>query len=409
MQKNTTLSYVFILSILAGSTSLLGGFLGNVLVISTYAFLILYILVRSDWKVELTSEKYVLGVVTIIYIIWVLHLVRLGFGFYQPWELNVNNREIQAMRAPAFIVISFVNIFIIPHYIHRTTFFGILSRVCSIIVLLGIPSMIVGAHEFLWLTFEPYTLIWPFHEFGIDIPAMTSFLEDSNALAKLAFFGFFGGLYEYMVYHSKKALVFGAINAFGVIASGSRGTFLSVFVLLSLYIIYIRFGRMTFANLTISGFSLLFVWILMVINVLPSINYISEIRLAGRGVSWKAAYAASKEYPLLGSGVGNIGNRVTPFMKTGPGVMTVFGVQSGYFRMLVTAGFVGLVLYVFLFARSVLKPITKITSHHQALLIAFCISLFVLQSIENFTIFEANKSSVTAAVTLGYILSNSDE
>jgi len=367
---------------------------------AVYAAICFYIYAQED---SFKAPTWAIYIVFIIYSIFVINLFRQAFDLISYASVGVEHYSLilTSTAITIFVFVSFINIFMLPNFFDRGVFFHVCSRVCCGIVILGIPSMIIGGYTIFGVEFNPYTNLLPFRRFGIDIPAMTSFYADSNSLSKVALFGTFAGLWEYNERKTKLALALTSINGAGLYLGNSRGALLAGASGLVMYILikkeYRNLGQLLFIT-GVAGSAYIIMVFAGIITGVPG----SNINLSGRGNLWKATIKTIQLNPWFGIGSEQLGLKIQPFVSDSRWVG--LPPQNSYLRMFLTTGIFGGSAYLLLICNSVRENYTLPLSKINPALIAFGTVIFVIQLFDNAPIFGINQSAVVISIVLGHII-----
>lgn len=394
------LTVSLLITAIASSSNVAPSRFGDVLVLCAFSVLFFYYLTQDK---PLIKPTWAFWSVFIIYVMFVLNLFRWTFGHITlPPGLEIASQiPLTSATVGVFIVTSFLSLFVFPNIVPKETFMWVLSIVTGTVVVLGIPSLIIGPYTILGVEFAPYTTILPFREFGIEIPAMTSFYGDSNAVSKIALFGTFASLWVHQKCQNSLTRILLGLNGFGLYMGNSRGAILAALAGISIYFAIEKrkfgLGRVFFlGGLMISGYV-----ILIFSGVLRGLP-LGGVYTSGRGVLWEATIEMIGLNPLLGSGAENLGAKIEPFVdvERWQGLQP----QNSYLRMFLSTGGVGGVAYLILVIKTIYDALGQRSRGADSVLIGFGVAVFVIQLFENVPIFGVNQSAVVIAIVLGYLL-----
>lgn len=306
---------------------------------------------------------------------------------------------------PPVLAVSVVSFIIIPYMFDLEYVIYVINRLAAAVILIGLPSLVIGAHRFLWITIEPYVDFELFGFVGPEVPAIVSIYPDTNAASKIAMIGMFLALYEYRTRKGYMTSSLLGINTLGVYFTHSRGVFLAVLCGAVIYVIMKRRGETATVAVFYAMLCSIVVIFLVVVQALPIPGMTVNIELSGRGAAWRAAIAAFLDNTLVGLGFGESAKSIAPYLE---GEFGLLSPQNSYLRMFVTTGILGGLSYGFLIIRSVRHGIHRHTRNDvPPEVVALCVALLVLQLFENFSLFGVNQSSVIASTMFGYLVGSS--
>jgi len=309
------------------------------------------------------------------------------------------------LRTCVFIYSAVLCLFVVPKVISFDDFLGLVARCSALLVLIGLPTAIIGDYPLFGVTVTPhiygFTLPAPGFLEG-DIQPITSILDNPNVLAVLTGLGFAGGLYELRQAperHVGWMLV--SINAVGAYLSGSRAVVMILVLVSGVFVTHHFLGSKWNA-----GFITLFLGAVLIVltagagvSAIPGV--VPRVDIGSREHLWTAAWRAIESRPLLGFGLGDRQAVLELFVTDGKKIQTT---HNSYLRMALTTGLLGGAAYVLLFLRAGYRA----TFVSQNVGLTSVIALITLHQLFGaYSIFGLALNSVLAAIFLGYAISGS--
>lgn len=388
----TLLAVALVASILS-SSYLLSSHLGNAIAVGLFG---LVLLLYPKLYSEIVLYREIMLSLIIIYLVMIANILipvvtegTLQSGWYV---------------VPPVLAVSIVSFIIIPSMFDIKYVVYVINRLAAAVILIGLPSLAIGAHRFLWITIEPYADFELFGFVGPEVPAIVSIYPDTNAASKIAMIGLFLAVYEYRIQGGYVAASLLSINTLGVYFTHSRGVFLAVLCGAVIYVTMKWRGETATVAVFYAIACSMVVTFFVVVQPPPIPSMTVDIELSGRGAAWRAATAAFLNNTLLGMGFGESAKNIAPYFKE---EFKLLSPQNSYLRMFVTTGIVGGLSYIFLIVRSVRYGIHRHTqSDVPPEVVALCVALVVLQLFENFSLFGVNQSSVIASTMFGYLVAS---
>jgi len=136
------------------------------------------------------------------------------------------------------------------------------------------------------------------------------------------------------------------VNLSGVYFSQGRASALALlagFVLIGTYYVADRTGLIV---ITISGLVFSPVFLLMTFGLIPGFDLVQNINLNNRIPLWTAAYHAFMDRPLLGWGIGNVPDAMSPYISRP--YLEGNDPHSSYIRMFTATGLIGGTVYIYI-------------------------------------------------------------
>lgn len=389
-----TLFSILFLVVIASSSPISPGTLGDILALMLYVILTISCVLYLGTQLEV--ERYVVYAIFIIMGIYIINIIRLSlFDMKVAGETIAYGSLDLAMAlgsAFAYLVAISLHIVLLPQMVRKITFFKIVSVISAVSIILGIPMIFVGEYSILGIGFIPYTHLQPFREMGIQIYAVNSYFSDANDLSRMAFFGVFSSLFIYLKDMNRSYFVLLLVNLIGLFLGNSRGTIAAT--LLGLGFFYLTNKRL---NERLGLALLIFSMPLGVLLI-----WITDISLAGRGTVWQATIMTTIQNPFLGTGLGMTAEKISPFVTQERWIG--LGTQNTYLFVFLTSGFIGGISYLYLVLKSAWKFAEVASSSQDRLLLSFGCSLIFLQWFEDMPVFGINKVSLITGLLFGFLI-----
>lgn len=380
----------FVLMAIFSSSTVAPSVMGNLLLFASLVALVACSMAFGHFRMRLPKHQagMLLAVVILLYVN-MLH---------EP--LTAPLHESQVVRLPILVFASFVCLFYLPRVIDPVAAMSTIAAIAAGVVVLALPSLAVGAYSIGWIEVAPYNTFRPFF-LPVEVPQLTSFYGDTNALSKVALVGSFASLFVLVAGHDRRLYrATLALCVFGVYFTNSRGALVSLlvggFVAACYGFDVVEDGRLVVAGMVVGsvvGFALL-------VPVGPRIDALVDITLSSRGEAWTAAIAATLDSPLIGNGI--VDPRTITAQYVDPAVRPL-SPQNTFLYMAVASGVVGGALYFLFVATSLLYPRND-DSTGTAVLVGLCSALFVLMYFEILPFFGLNQISILASLSYGYLL-----
>lgn len=378
---------ILISSLLTVST-LVPQIIGYIFVIIIYIIFISNIIVTNRFTVI-----YHRIVLLLICIIWMVFLI--------TTILDPNIGAV--LRLGSFILITGINLFVIPAVIDRSIFHDALAYMAGGVALIGLPTAFLGSYGIGGLVISPWHTNYEI--FGSIVNTPVSVFANPNYLAGFAAIGAVAAGAKYARSNSLFALGLLGINILTVILSNGRAALLSLIVVGFLYIIYYIYGRTTMAAFVGVGIIAGLIGFAMVLHIIPGPSTITQIHLGDRRTLWTAIYKATVDRPLLGWGPGNDQKILAEYIID-PSIVNA--THNSYLRMFLISGIVGGGAYLILSASIVIISLRNINSKSIFTFLLFIVFL-IIQLFEGGTIFGLSLISTSGALFMGYLQSLDDE
>ncbi|WP_049894134.1 O-antigen ligase family protein [Halogranum rubrum] len=320
---------------------------------------------------------------------------------------TVSNPDFDVIiRTPTFVFTSLLAIFYIPRVIPVESYYRSVSRICAVLVIIGLPAIITGSYDFI-ISIDA----WHSPDFllgtSVEIYPLTSFLDNPNNMGILASFGAVAGLAEYQRTKQSLPKILFVTNILGVYLTLSRAAFLALGAILALHISRQLFG---FKGLLISSLSGSFVAVLFFLQVsglIPGPEFITQMSLNGRVALWDASFEAVNKKPLFGWGPGDTGEVIAPYVNVGDHVGQ--GPHNSFVRMAVDIGYLGGLLYAGLWMYAVMVSLSPTDNSYEYCTYYLVVGFVIFQLFGGMTMFGLSSTSVLGALVLGYTLRQASE
>jgi O-antigen ligase len=305
------------------------------------------------------------------------------------------------LRLGAFTVITGVNLFVIPAVLDRTALHDAIAYIAGAFVLIGLPTVFIGAYGIAGFTITPHHTNFEFLGPGVVLNTPTSVFDNPNYLSSVAAIGAVAAGAK--LGRSRALLATGLVglNVIGVVLAGGRAGLLALVVAGVLYIIYHRLGRTAMATLVVLGALAVVVGFAMVFSIIPGPSTIANINLGDRRIIWRAVYEAVADRPVIGWGPGDDSELLAAYLRDSVDVTTT---HNSYLRVFLISGILGGGAYLALSISEVIIGVRRADSEAVftfLLLVAF----LIIQLFEGMTIFGLSLLSILGALFVGYVQS----
>lgn len=296
----------------------------------------------------------------------------------------------------AYVVASFVAIFLVPRVLDRSEFFLVLALTSAVSVGLGLLTYVVGDYHLGWIFVHNYSSLQPLREFDVFVPAIGSIWVDANAMSKVALTGTFGSVYLHRSEPSRWTAALVAFNGFGLFLGNSRAAFLAVVVAATIYVTYVGFGtdgtRLYVLLGTVGGALAFWLVVIDVGTASLTVGFHQRVDL------WRGSIRTLYHFPF---GVGPY--RVGDIVAAHAGVPAL-APQNSYLRVFVSAGLLGGVAYLSVLVRAVWTYPDRVRRDRDLVLYLLFAAWLVLAMADTTDPFGVNKNSIIFGSVLGYVL-----
>jgi O-antigen ligase len=242
--------------------------------------------------------------------------------------------------------------------------------------------------------------------FGFDIPEIRGIYLSPNRFGFIAAAGSFLSIYFLDMNDPKNSIIPIALFSFnltGLLLSGSRSSYLGIFVALSLLFAYYTLKRpglrVAIIGLILSATGVT----LAILGYFPGWEGLGPNSLTHRVGVWNAAISATLERPLTGWGFTSTVETIGPYLPEN--FSKGYSTHNSYLRIFVSGGLISGVAYI-LFISTICYWGTNVNRRQD--LFALCTaSLFLtIHIFEIPTIFGPSMPSMLAGIPLGYVYFN---
>lgn len=357
---------------------------------------ILFIITFSTHKRRIVSLKTPLLLFSVIASIYIYHLFTLS-SLFPLWESPLG-------RVPAFIVITGINLFLVPRVVNQWSFLSLMSLLSSIVVIVGFPTIFGASYEIWGLEITPWInqfYIWNPLGSPIEIYPITSFFQRPNSMSRFILVGFLSSLS--LADHQRNMInkLILSINGIGLVLAHSRATLIAGIIGVLIYLSFRR--RRNLLPFLISVSIAFSIGILLLSFFLGLIEFVPrEVNLTGRRILWRGTVEALKKSstPLFGVGPGITGQKIANYVS---GHYSGGNPHNSYLRMFLTTGYIGGVAYFMLIFWPIVKGTWSVENRVAASMISIGISLSISQFFAAYSLFGLSGNSIPAAITFGYI------
>jgi O-antigen ligase len=292
------------------------------------------------------------------------------------------------LRFFSLLTFTTVNIFVLPQIIPLRYFLGVLSRVSTVLVVLGFAPLVGLPTELgfvdlsIWSTFSAYDIVTP-----------TSVFVNPNQYGAFALLGVVGAFEERLRTGSRTTTLLIGINVVGLFLSHYRTGWAALAFASGLVVAYALWGRDGLLVAVVGGLFAFVGGLLMLFGVVPGPSVLTEFSLNGRRVLWTNSIHALQQRPLLGHG----------FLGTQE---LVGNPHNSYLRMFASLGVVGGLLYAILMSVAAIDS-ARSGDDHQKMIVTVLITIFiVIQMFNQLSFIGVSMRSTFSALCLGYYVSS---
>lgn len=373
----------------------------------TYAYVltVLVYLVLISWilnlgKTEIMIARYPLYTILLIFAVYLLNVLLSVF----------EGRSIftTALRSTVFVAFAAVNLFVLPNYYTRTEFIRTLSIFSAAIILIGLPTAVLGDYSIFGVT----VLAWPwalpitppFIPNGFLHP-IKSVANNPNVVGLLAAIGTICSASELLRQRKLILSVILLFNISGVYLSGSRAALLSIAAGGTLLTLWYAGDIHIVRRVTVIGVVGWMIFIAVVSGLLPPHELVAPLDLRGRRVLWSSTVEAVSSRPLLGFGPGDRASFIRPFTVEDWQGHTP---HNSYLRMYLTTGLVGGTSYVYFTLSSIFGAIQPEAPPDTITLGIVAVAASILQTFAGFSLFGLSFNSILIALVFGFAIHPSE-
>ncbi|ELY55822.1 O-antigen ligase family protein [Natronococcus jeotgali] len=321
-------------------------------------------------------------------VISTLYLLQIVLGNFESIT-NVGS----ALATPVIVAI---NLFLIPRLLSLERFLEFVMWVSGSLVILGLPVFLLAlVIDSAALT--PYLWQTPLSFGFIELPRMSSVVDNPNVLGRLTFAGAIISVLFILERDTVTDRLFLGLNVLGLFLSNSMTSLIVFFVSLVLIGVYVYAGRKWFVKmLGLAAAGVLFGVAVMYFVIAP----ITGTTLSGRLVLWEATVQAIAQEPILGYGFGGSGGLIEPY--TAEPQFQGDGTHNAYLYLTLTTGLLGGLAYMMLYFGSIVYALRRRLPSLAPLVLVFGFAIIQLMETQN--VFGYTVLSVVLSITVGYLL-----
>jgi len=381
--------YAILVASVLSSSVILPRVLGIVLLVGVYGVFLLIAFHRRGYAAA--GPAYAFAFVVLLACIMVVNHTRGYFGGLTDLFFPL---------VTTFLVCA--NLFVLPHVVDAGYFLYGVNRLSAAVVVVGIPSIILGDLTVLWFTIENWPATREMHLLGWEHNPLRSIYSGSqNNTAVLLFVGVLAGANEFVRNRSYIPAILLMINGIGLYLTHSRGgiavAVLGFGVLLSYWIA----GRWFAGTLALVGGVAFFLGVLTHVGVLPGPSWLNLVNINDRSELWHGGYEAFRRRPGLGYGIVDTADVLKPYIPEDKKGLEMHG---AYFRMFLYTGAMGGITYMLFILYSIADNLyfDGVDIAIFAIAVAFAVHHFQGGA----PIFGANFKAVGPGLAFGYLLNS---
>lgn len=347
---------------------------------------------------------YGLVLLTIIYSIHLYHLVITTVGFTEAARIGI------------YVFASAACILLLPQFIPKRIFLGTVCYLAAIVIVIGLPTLIIGPYSILFLDFDVFYGTYSVPILGERVPQFMSFMFNPNPLGELAMFGLLAALVEYT--HRGRCGVLVFVCGLGLFLANSVAAMLGTIAGLFIYGIWNSPWKDYSTAIVVSGISVASILYLMILQLLPAPEFLADFSFSGRVLIWQGAVNAIMDAPLLGHGPGDMPTIMDPYVEGDLGA----GIYNSFLRLFVTTGIIGGIAYLVLFiytliaysrviqeSKAMFIPRRGVGQKPKTILIHSMLLAFVVNEMfSGNSVFGLSFTSIIGALLVGYALTDID-
>jgi O-antigen ligase len=295
-----------------------------------------------------------------------------------------------AIRVGAFFVFTLSNLLIIPHIISFRDMTFIVGRYAAGLALvgvlpyLGIKSLfgvfdlsLWGADLYLYPTLQP----------------ITSIFSNPNALGFVLLVGAIAAVIETSYSLRRAPAILVILNSVGLLFTNYRTGWVVFAIIISLYIVYVVFGREMYTIAAAGGLAMFSVVLLMMFDLLPGPVWLKELSLNGRRLLWQNTVTAIERSPIIGLGFGDY-------------TEVVRNPHNSYLRMLLELGIGGGVVYTVIILQTLRQSTREAINWNTLGISLYLIGFFFVQMMNSLTFIGISFHSAFISIMIGYHIRN---
>ncbi|MGN8213114.1 O-antigen ligase family protein [Halococcus salifodinae] len=368
-------------------TTLVPEMVGYVVILAVYVIFVGILFITDQFAVT-----YHWAVVPMVVLIWIVFMLTTALD---PTSAGI-------IRLGAFVVITGINLFVVPAVIDRAALHDVIAYTAGVSVLIGLPTVVFGAYQIAGLTITPWRTTYEL--FDVSLNNLRSVFSNPNTLTAFSALGVVAAGASYI--RSRTPITAGLVglNALGAYLAGGRAGLLALIVAGVLYVVYRFFGRSALTGFVIAGALAVLAGFAMVFGIIPGPSAAMYVDLSSRRTIWTAAYEAILNRPAIGWGPGKDKMVLARYIAESNSVR---GTHNSYIRMFLVGGILGGGAYLTI---TISLMIIGLWNARSETLFTFLllIMFFIIQVFEGMTIFGLSLLSTMGAFFVGYVQSSSD-
>lgn len=358
------------------------------LVTVNYSLLAAVVLLKNE---RLRVERLSFAALSIVWIVFGWHLIAAG-----P---NVPTGE--ALRVPVFIWFSFTGVFLVPQLVPEEFVFKLVSRLATCLLLIGLPSVLVGSYEIAGLTITGHTTGVTNPLTGAPLYAVESLYRNPNPFSFLLAVGCLSALYEYVRERTTVSALMSIFCAVGVLTTQSRTLTVAMLSGLLLVAGMYRLSRDIYVFVSMTGILTIFLGTYVMFYLAAFSSYVQLLDLTGRVRLWNAAFEAVTTEPILGYGPRDTGEIIN---SLAPEIDQAKTPHNSFLRMFVTTGIVGGSTYLLFNIYVFLQQVRSYATVEDGVRISLLAVVLLPQLFESYSIFGVSFNSVFSSIVIGYAI-----
>jgi hypothetical protein len=326
----------------------------------------------------------------------VLFSIFLWHAVTQPY--NTSN----LLRGFGYVGFGVLCLIYIPEVFDQRSFIWQVNRLSGFVVLLGLPTAVIGAYSIAGLPVTPSRTFFVGTYFGqelIELYSVRAHILSRNAFSVLVLAGFITAVAETLRDRKPISYVFLGINSVGLYLSISRAAWMGAVIALILFVVA-RHERSSSVRLvvvlTLASVPL------MIAVVIQQPLFVKSINFGIRSIVWEDSIQAVLAGPNLGYGLYDSGVILAPYTW---GEYVGRTPHNSLARIFLYTGVVGGLAYCALLISSIVRYSGDLTRIEPVCLVALVLSLFVKSLFQGFIIFGLNSTAILAAIPVGYLVS----
>jgi len=342
---------------------------GYLLIIALYSFLAL-LYINSDIKIQ--AKKFYTALFLFIVVISVSGSII---------HLSIDT----SIRVLALLVITAMNLFIIPRIISFENFSYTLPRISLLILIVGLLPLLSFSNTILFLDLS----FWSSSSIISFLPTITSIYSNPNTLGFVLFVGATLSFTELVARKSIYSLFIFISLIIGLVITNNRSGILAFIIAISLFIVYIIKGHKFTIIALVSGLVTTIVFLSALFGLLPGTASLTDVSLNGRRGLWTSSVNTFKNNPIVGYG------------------LEYGGTHNSFIRMFAALGIFGGLSYLIIYLSIVFSNTKNIKSENELILTTLLTGMLYVQLFEGGTFIGVSIHSILISVFMGYFITGS--